>query len=615
MTRDRLQAASDVARQALLDERQPHSYWEGELSASALSTATAISALVLYQEPLVAPSANIPQPSGRSSEHLSRLVHQGIHWLQDHQNQDGGWGDTDQSYSNIATTLLVVAAFHLADMATEQADLLARAEAYIETQDRFDGLRRRYGKDKTFVVPILTNLALAGIVPWKDVNALPFELACLPQSFYRFVRMPVVSYAIPALVAIGQARYLHQPPWNPLSRWLRRAAISPSLRVLETMQPNSGGYLEAVPLTSFVIMSLAGTDRQAHPVTQQGIQFLVDSVRADGSWPIDTNLATWNTTLALQALAAGGEDLAQLDCLDWLLGCQHTQRHPFTGAEPGGWGWSDLSGAVPDSDDTPSALLALNSWRHSPSCSPGDRERIEVAARSGLEWLLRLQNRNGGWPTLCRGWGTLPFDRSGADLTAHALRAMHAWQDQVGQAGIHAGRWQRSIKRGFDFLQHQQRSDGSWIPLWFGNQDHPEEENPVYGTAKVLLAYRDWQMTNEMSAQRGFQWLQNAQRADGGWGGGEALLQNRPEGIISSVEETTLAVEALLAQASLSQSQESINKGLTWIIKEVETGRFREKSVVGFYFAKLWYHEKLYPITFTVSALAHALRVVPDDWK
>ncbi len=615
MIRDHLQAAYSVARQALLDERQADSYWEGELSASALSTATAISALVLYQEPVIATHRETPRSTRQASEQLLTLVHQGIQWLQDHQNQDGGWGDTDQSYSNIATTLLVVAAFHLAGVATAQTGLLARAEAYIETQDRFVGLRKRYGKDKTFVVPILTNLALAGLVPWKDVNPLPFELACLPQSFYRLVRLPVVSYAIPALVAIGQARYLHQPPWNPFSRWLRRAAISPSLRVLEKMQPASGGYLEAVPLTSFVIMSLAGTGRRSHPVTEQGIQFLVSSVRADGSWPIDTNLATWNTTLALQALAAGGEDLAHLDCLDWLLGCQHTQRHPFTGAEPGGWGWSDLSGAVPDSDDTPSALLALNSWRHSPSCDLAVRERIEVAARGGLEWLLRLQNRNGGWPTFCRGWGKLPFDRSGADLTAHALRALHAWQDQVGHPGIRPGRWQRSVRRGFQFLQQQQRSDGSWIPLWFGNQDHPEEENPVYGTAKVLLAYRDWQTTDEMAAQRGFQWLRDTQRADGGWGGGEALMQIRPDGISSSVEETTLAVEALLAQTPKSQSQESINKGLTWIIKEVETGRFRENSVVGFYFAKLWYHEKLYPITFTVSALAHALRVVPDDWK
>ena len=34
-----------------------------------------------------------------------------------------------------------------------------------------------------------------------------------------------------------------------------------------------------------------------------GVKFLVNSVRPDGSWPIDTNLATWNTTLAINALA------------------------------------------------------------------------------------------------------------------------------------------------------------------------------------------------------------------------------------------------------------------------------------------------------------------------
>ncbi len=51
--------------------------------------------------------------------------------------------------------------------------------------------------------------------------------------------------------------------------------------------------------------------------------------------------------------------------LDWLLDCQHRVRHPFTGADPGGWGWTDLSGAVPDADDTAGALLACQAlaWR------------------------------------------------------------------------------------------------------------------------------------------------------------------------------------------------------------------------------------------------------------
>ena len=112
-----------------------------------------------------------------------------------------------------------------------------------------EGLRRRYGKDKTFVVPILTNMAIAGLVDWSEVSALPFEAAVLPQSMYRFLGMPVVSYAIPALVAIGQARHFHGPrAWFPL-RQIRAAAIGPSLAVLGRMQPESGGYLEATPQT------------------------------------------------------------------------------------------------------------------------------------------------------------------------------------------------------------------------------------------------------------------------------------------------------------------------------------------------------------------------------
>ena len=255
--------------------------------------------------------------------------------------------------------MLARAAIHLAGAAGEHAAALERAEAYIAAAGGVAGLRRRYGRDKTFAVPILANCALAGLVEWREVAALPFELACFPQWALRFLRLPVVSYAIPALVAIGQARYLERPPLNPILRMMRRRAIEPSLAVLERMQPASGGYLEATPLTSFVVMSLAGTGRAAHPVVRRAVEFLVNSVRADGSWPIDTNLATWGTTLAVDALGAAGEDHYEQGCLDWLLGCQHLEEHPFTGAAPGGWAWTDLSGGVPDADDTPGALLAL----------------------------------------------------------------------------------------------------------------------------------------------------------------------------------------------------------------------------------------------------------------
>lgn len=616
----RLVRAYESVRHDLLAERTGAGHWVGELSTSALSTATAVSALLLVdRHPPEAAAADTGTSFANLTNH-STLVQRGLVWLARHQNPDGGWGDTDKSYSNIATSLLVIAAFHLAGRAeAERAgvcpELLARAEAYIESQGRFAGLRRRFGQDKTFAVPILSNCALAGLVSWREVSPLPFELACFPQRWYNRLQMPVVSYAIPALVAIGQARFAHCPPRNPLIWLIRRAAITKSLEVLERMQPASGGYLEAVPLTSFVVMSLASIGRVQHPVVRQGVRFLLESVRPDGSWPIDTNLATWNTTLALNALGAANEDVAAVgsECLEWLLGCQQQQVHPFTGAAPGGWGWTDLSGAVPDADDTPGALLALAAWRDAPSCCDADREAIDRAAVAGIQWLLDLQNRDGGWPTFCRGWGKLPFDRSGSDLTAHVLRALRAWFALPGFAAKNAeSRLEAAVSRGFDYLHRKQRADGSWIPLWFGNQDHPAEENPVYGTSKVLLAVRDHGRIGTPEARRGLEFLKATQNLDGGWGGhgnravAAAARKEAAGGGNSTVEETALAVEALLSGGP--QMESSAMQGLRWIVERVESNRHRENAPIGFYFAKLWYHERLYPLTFAASALGRAVR-------
>jgi len=583
----RLDAAYARVRNDLMAERMPPGHWIGRLSSSALSTATAVSALALVQRH--APPHDRFEP----------LVADGVRWLTRHQNADGGWGDTDRSYSNISTTMLVRAALQLAGRSDECSAAMTAGQRYVDARGGLSGLRARYGRDRTFAVPILTNSALAGLVPWSEVPPLPFELAVLPQRFYRFVRLPVVSYAIPALVAIGQARYFHRPPAWPWMRWLRRAAVAPSLGVLQTMQPASGGYLEAAPLTSFVVMSLAATGRAEHAVTHQGVRFLLDSVRPDGSWPIDTNLAAWTTTLAISALSGGGEDVATLGCLDWLLACQHRQVHAFTGAAPGGWGWSDLSGAVPDADDTPGALLALAAWRAAASCSAEDRVRIDQAAAMGVRWLWDLQNRDGGWPTFCRGWGKLPFDRSGADLTAHALRAFRAWERLAS-----GSRAEAAIRAGFRYLARQQRPDGSWVPLWFGNQDDPREENPVYGTAKVLLAYRDWQRLDAAAAERGMAWLCQSQNADGGWGG---------NGHRSSVEETALAVEAVHGLPRPGPHHRAAEEGLRWLVESVETNRHQDASPIGFYFAKLWYYEKLYPLLFTLNALATARRAGGAD--
>ena len=51
-----------------------------------------------------------------------------------------------------------------------------------------------------------------------------------------------------------------------------------------------------------------------------------------------------------------------------------------------------------------------------------------------------------------------------------------------------------------------------------------------------------------------------------------------------------------------------MNNALRWLVQRVEDGSFAEPSPIGFYFAKLWYFERLYPIIFSVAALGRACR-------
>lgn len=502
-------------------------YWTGELSSSALATAVAAFALKIYGDPARA--------------------ERGLQWLETHRNVDGGWGDSPESPSNFTTTLLCRCVLN---------------EDSGPPQEIIRSILEHYGDDRTFSVPILTMCMLSGKLgdDWSVIPQLPFELAALPHQFYKLIRLPVVSYALPALIAIGLVRHVHHP--SKLA-FYRNALIPRVLKILQTIQPESGGFIEAIPLTGFVAMSLTAAGYENHPVAQSCFRFLKKTQQADGSWPIDVNLSTWLTSLSVRALGDALSSEQQNRIRAHLLNTQWKTIHPFTHAAPGGWGWTSEQGGVPDADDTAAALIALRQL----GCDTD-------AAQQGIEWLLNLQNRDGGMPTFCKGWGRLPFDRSCPDLAAHAIRAFIAWR-----GAVDSRRWKkmkRSIRRGLRYLEKEQRADGSWIPLWFGNQANLRHENPVYGTVRVLEALceldaAEFPIVGNMM-QRGFQWLEKLE------------IENL------SVEETALA-------AGLT------GRGGAKLLEMTANGTQFCAGPIGLYFASLWYSERLYPLIFTTEAL------------
>lgn len=593
----------------LLAARNGDGHWRGRLASSALATATAIGALTTVDRKKHQP-----------------LIKRGLNWLAANANFDGGFGDTTRDISNVPATVLAWAAFGMAQDTHRYQEAAAAAESWIkrhlgtvDPENIVKQITAIYGTDRTFSAPILMMCALAGRLgkgdsAWKLIDPLPFELAIFPQPLFRWLNLGVVSYALPALIAIGQVSYYVNPPANLYHRLIRRLARRKSLKVLKNIQPEHGGFLEATTLTSFTVIALGIIGRKKHHVAKKGIEFVIDSVRDDGAWPIDTDLATWLTTLSVNAFAEGGDLSENLPAEDrrkirqWLLGQQYRTRHPYTYSPPGGWAWTDRPGGVPDADDTAGALIALY------KLDSTDPEAIR-AAGDGINWLIGLQNKDGGIPTFCRGRTQLQFDQSAPDLTIHAALAMNMWLGTL-RASMKA-KAQKSILRCLDYLARTQAEDGTWSPLWFGNQFTDGQKNPVYGTARVVIGLsglsREFYSAETEMLNAAAGWLLSVQNEDGGFGGAGA--------VDSSIEETALALDALATLSSRmkrdpdlerhiklsgEQIKNAIENAVAWLIETTGRGTEMTATPIGLYFAKLWYFEKLYPWIFTLAALQKA---------
>ena len=584
---------NEVGR-SVASELKPEGFWEGKLSSSALGVAVAAAAL------------HFDDAQKNATE-----IKKGIHWLQQNINSDGSYGDTPESPGNVSTSLLVYAALNLytkeqSVKETQQqiAGYLGSLKIDVNSPQVAEYILAHYQKDYTFSVPILAMCGLCG-VPGEDafnyIPQLPFELSLLPRRFYRLLNLSVVSYAIPALVAVGIVIFKKKKS-NFFWRMVRKFSIKKAMTILHRMLPESGGFLEAIPLTAFVALSLINSGFEDTEVVKKGIQFLKRTQRKDGGWPIDVDLSTWVSSLSVKAFRSNLDGFLTSNQQDKIADhfklIQNEQVHPFNGTGPGGWGWTNFSGSVPDGDDTPGVILALLKLQ------PQKRVKKEVLA--GAKWLKELQNNDGGFPTFSRGWGKLPFDQSCSDLTGHGLLAISAIIETFGDelTGSELKQLKTIFHKALKYLEKKQSEKGSWLPLWFGNQQTADHTNPVYGTAKVVTYLKDavthhWysgkvlQQLQKM-IQKGNDFLVDVQNEDGSWGG--------DKNIPGTIEETALAVSALTSE----QNREICDLGLLWLEKNIQKNGFTS-APIGLYFASLWYDEKMYPVTSYLEALSRML--------
>lgn len=587
----RFDTALAAARSALLDARVTGGCWEGRLSGDVFSTAAAITALRQLEE--YRPQFGVAR--------IPPKIAAGLAWLASRQNADGGWGAADGSCLATSAAWAVLRYEQNRDPKLKTA--CESAEAWLKK--RLNGaaltpaglapvLARECADDPALLSGALAMCALAGGLAkddaaWKPIPALAFEALAYAEG-----RMPSIYSAPPTRIAVGHLLHFRCPSGNVIRKLLRNATRSRTLRKLEGMLSEEGGYFEHIPTTAFVLMSLLECGHLSSPVLRPCEQFLMQAQHADGAWPVAGDLSIRLTSLALDALASPHFGLRANESHAWLLE-QQDQRPAL-----GGWSWA--GGGLPTCEDTAGALLALRRVQNAIAVCRCEARQDAVTA--GIRWLAARQNGDGSFAAFGKSGGKSALDCGAPEITAQVIRALLAWRPELPSMRETVD---PILKRAQEFLRASQQPDGSWKSAWFGAEGAPDGQNALYATSRVVLAIAelggaknpDW----TQPLQRAVLWLQDARRPQGGW---TARAEGTP-----SIEESAWAVEALAAASATLGID--LSPGVEFLLAAIESGAWRAPAPLGLFFARHWYSEELYPVVYAVSALARVERVLRPE--
>jgi len=314
----------------------------------------------------------------------------------------------------------------------------------------------------------------------------------------------------------------------------------------------------------------------------------------------------WDTGIALHAMAETGlspaSDTAERG-VRWLLAHECRIASDWAkncpGVPPSGWYFEYANPHYPDTDDTAMAVVSLRRL--------GSGAEADAAADRGRDWLLALQNDDGGWAAFDRTKNRpilehVPFadhnamqDPSCPDITGRVLEGLGHSQMTVDHP---------AIQRAKDYLRREQDASGAWWGRW--------GVNFVYGTWQVLVGLKA--VGEDMSAgyvRRAAEWLRSVQNADGSFG--ETPDTYRDPSLKGTGEPTAsqTAWGAMGMMAIFGPDDASVRRALDWLIDtQNEDGDWTEPWFTGTGFPEVYYlRYHLYKLYFPLMALARARRL------
>jgi squalene-hopene/tetraprenyl-beta-curcumene cyclase len=492
-------------------------------------------------------------------------------------------------------------------------------------------------------------LALAGALGWEMVPAILPEMMLLPNWFYlniyemsswtRGIVIPMAilsalrpDFRLPEhaqvdelfvdpsrkasafdwsdqliswrnfFLAADRAMKLYEKlPWKPLRQRALREAKAWVIEHIERTEGLAAIY-PAMMNSIFALMALGHAPDD--PLTSREIrEFARFEIEEKDTIRLQPCVSpVWDTCIAMVALEEAGvpaDNPALVKAADWILSKQVLGPGDWQvknkDAAPGGWVFEFRNDFYPDVDDTAFVLMALQRVKFP------DPKRLEAANRRGIQWLLSMQNRDGGWAAFDRDnnkdfLSNVPFadhnamlDPSTADVTARVLECL----GRFGWTANHP-----AIKRAVEFLLKDQCEDGSWFGRWGVNY--------VYGTSGVLRSLETVSLTAKEYCQRAVKWLRSVQKPDGSFG--ESLRsyhepQTKGEGN-STASQTAWGLIGLLAATETTDP--AIQNAVSYLVEQQNAdGSWSEDEFTGTGFPCVFYLKyHLYRNSFPLYALA-----------